>query len=113
MQNFGTNYVSSATHDNDDLLDAPKWHPGTRTSFLSRLSKWVEDANSIGVTSNLNPFPSFSMPFADLAERPYAGALDQLGSLSTIMPTFRNASYVLSSALVRLHTNTLVVRENS
>ena len=46
MQSFGDNYVPSATHDNNDVLDAPKCHPGTRTSFLSRLSNWVKDAET-------------------------------------------------------------------
>ena len=35
-----------ATHDTNDILDAPKCHPGTRTSFLRRLSRWVKDAES-------------------------------------------------------------------
>ena len=43
---FGKNYVSSATHDNNDTLDAPKCHTGTRVSFLCRLSNWVKDPES-------------------------------------------------------------------
>jgi len=41
---FGEHYVSSATHDNNDTLDAPRCHPGTRVSFLRRLSNWVKDS---------------------------------------------------------------------
>ena len=40
------NYLSSATHDTDDVLDAPKCHPGTRTFFLSHLSNWAKSAES-------------------------------------------------------------------
>ena len=43
LQTFGGNYVPSATYDNNDTLDPPKCHPGTRVSFLSRLSNWVKD----------------------------------------------------------------------
>ena len=43
MQTFGGNYVPSATYDNNDTLDAPGCHPGTRVSFLNRLSNWVKD----------------------------------------------------------------------
>ena len=46
MKAFGENYVSSATHDNNDTLDAPKCHPSTRVTFLGRLSNWVKDAES-------------------------------------------------------------------
>ena len=44
MNAFGEHYVSSATHDNNDTLDAPRCHPGTRVSFLRRLSNWVKDS---------------------------------------------------------------------
>lgn len=43
---FGPYYVSSATHDNNDTVDAPKCHPGTRVSFLTRLSNWAKDIES-------------------------------------------------------------------
>ena len=42
MQTFGGTYVPIATYDKD----APKCHPGTRVSFLSRLSNWVTDPES-------------------------------------------------------------------
>jgi len=43
---LGSNYVLSATHDNNDIRDAPKCHPGIRTSFLSWLSSWVKDTKT-------------------------------------------------------------------
>jgi len=43
---FREYYTSSATHDNNDILDPPKCHPGTRISFLHRLSNWVKDTSS-------------------------------------------------------------------
>ena len=43
---FKDHYVSSATHDNNDIVDPPKCHPGTRVSFLDRLSDWVKDIES-------------------------------------------------------------------
>jgi len=46
LKAFGENYVSSATHDNNDPLEAPKCHPGTRVSFLRRLSNWAKDSES-------------------------------------------------------------------
>jgi len=46
LKAFGENYVSSATHDNNDPLEAPKCHPDTRVSFLRRLSNWAKDSES-------------------------------------------------------------------
>jgi len=43
---FREHHVSSATHDNNDILEPPKCHPGTRISFLNRLSNWVKDTSS-------------------------------------------------------------------
>jgi len=46
LRAFGENYVPSATHDNNDTLDAPKCHSGTRVSFLRCLSNWVKASES-------------------------------------------------------------------
>jgi len=46
LETIGSNYVPSATHDNSYTFDAPRCHPGTRESFLRRLSSWVQDAES-------------------------------------------------------------------
>lgn len=43
---FEPYYISGATHDNNDFVDPPKCHPGTRTSFLDRLSDWVKDTET-------------------------------------------------------------------
>ena len=43
---FREHYISSATHDNNDIIDPPRCHPGTRISFLNRLSDWVTDTSS-------------------------------------------------------------------
>jgi hypothetical protein len=43
---FDKYYVSNATHDNNDVVDPPKCHPGTRVSFLDRLSNWVKDTET-------------------------------------------------------------------
>ena len=42
MQTFGGTYVASPTYDKN----APKCHPNTRVSFLTRLSNWVKDPES-------------------------------------------------------------------
>ena len=43
---FQDHYISSATHDNNEILDPPRCHPGTRISFLNQLSNWVKDTSS-------------------------------------------------------------------
>src|SRR6266511_2007450 len=51
---FREHYISSATHDNNDILDPPKCHPGTQIYFLNRLSNWVKDTSSLVYTTWLH-----------------------------------------------------------
>ncbi|KAF9527150.1 hypothetical protein CPB83DRAFT_856836 [Crepidotus variabilis] len=44
---LGQNFAACATHDNNDVQDFPKCHPGTRTAILQDLHNWIRASTEL------------------------------------------------------------------